>query len=487
MISERLRTLARDAPERPAIDDGVRVVSFGGLLQAASDFARLVDEGAMVVSLLPGGVDFTAAHLGTMMAGAVFAPVSPESTPRELERVFALVRPTCLVLSQPGLQAARSALGDHQAPRVIAPREGGFSVSADATPGGSSMLPHDTAMVQFTSGSTGHPKGVLLSRQSVEAGITQNAAFLERWRGKAVFAPMPQFHAMGGALVLEHVLSGASVHIAQAGMPGADRKRMAEAAVGALVANPSYVRILARVGAFKKLPALEAIGMGSAACESTLLEMIRKQRPDVSFHLRYGLSESFGALTRLDVLPPSDLPPPGLVGPTLAGVELAPLSDRPEDAREVRVRAGANGTGILKSPDEWVPLVASDGFLATGDVGFSTPAGLHLRGRESQFIKRNGYRVDPGEIEQALVADASVNEACVIGVPDALAGARIVAVYEGDADSEYLDKHCRTELSAYKVPQKFIRLSHLPRTKSGKPDRARVRAEVMSLEERSPR
>ncbi|MEO1336763.1 MAG: hypothetical protein AAFV29_14035, partial [Myxococcota bacterium] len=183
---------------------------------------------------------------------------------------------------------------------------------------------------------------------------------------------------------------------------------------------------------------------------------------------------------RLDVEADAPLPPQGLVGPALAGVTLAPLPKAPNAPAEVRAKSAANATAQLTGPGQWTSLDDEAGFLATGDFGFLGSDGLHLSGRKSQFIKRNGHRIDPSEIEQVLVAHPEINEAAVVGLPDPVAGAKVVSMVEGAVDTGTLDAFCRDALSDHKVPQRFVRVDEIPRTASGKPDRTQVKAELLA-------
>ncbi|MEM7677199.1 MAG: class I adenylate-forming enzyme family protein [Myxococcota bacterium] len=476
MMLDSLRTLAQEQGQQTAIDDGQSSLTFAELFELVGRWADRLKSGAVVVGVLPGGPALTALGLACLSAKAVFVPLPKKATVRELRRFFALTQPDLIATAADRSNDIKRALGDRTVPCVV-PRLDNPAFDAPGAP--QAPLPDDVAMVQFTSGSTGAPKGLLLTEAGIAAGIQQNQAFLERWRGCAIFSPMPQFHAMGGAVALEHLLFGTSVLVTNKFVPGDDRKRIEAADVRALVASPSYARMLLRLGMFKKLTSVRAIGLGSAASEPALLSSLRKARADLSFHLRYGLSESFGSLTRLDVEVDAPLPPAGLVGPALEGVKLAPLPSDPQTPDEIRASSAANAAAQLTGPGQWTPLADKDGYLATGDFGFLQPDGLHLSGRKSQFIKRNGHRIDPSEIEQVLVAHPEINEAAVVGLPDPIAGTKIVAMAEGEVDTGTLDAFCRDALSDHKVPQRFVRVDEIPKTASGKPDRQQVKAELL--------
>ena len=251
---------------------------------------------------------------------------------------------------------------------------------------------------------------------------------------------------------------------------------MQEARVGLLAGPPAYFRTLRRRGLFRKeLPGLRALLLGSAAAERELLTGLREALPAASLHLRYGLSETFGSLTRADVEAGAPLPERGFVGRPLGSVHLAPLPTLAEPAVELRA-AGPTVAEASLHAEGRRELRDVEGFFPTGDVAHGDEGGVHLRGRSSEMIKRFGFRVDPSEIEQLLVGHPSVRDAVVLPVPDPLAGSAIVACVDAppNAESE-LRARCVEHLGPRKRPQRFVFPETFPRTPAGKPDRAALR------------
>jgi fatty-acyl-CoA synthase len=302
---------------------------------------------------------------------------------------------------------------------------------------------------------------------------------------------MPQFHAFGGTVALEHLFAGAVVHLANTYMPGDHLKRLKEHDCSAILSAPTYIRLLLQMGQIgsQDLPALTSISLGSAAIDQVLVRGIHDRFDNVEICLRYGLTETMGPICRICLDPGEGLEAPGLVGTPLPGVHLGDGMPLPGDSEpgEVYLRSEIVAEGQLLDRNRWEPLADSRGRFATGDLGFLDERGrVHLRGRTSTFIKRNGFRIDPFEIEALLSQQPGVGEVVVVGLPDPMAGERIVACIEGARSAGELDTRgllhlCRQQLSVTKVPQEIRILPQFPRTTSGKPDRPRLK-EILTEE-----
>ncbi len=471
---DRLQRWVHRTPDRLAVANAKSAWTFRQLSERTDEWAGSLRAGAIVASVLPSGPELTALQLGCFEAGAVFYPLPLRGTASEHGAALSALTPDAIVVRPEDATRVREALETLGLDTPLVD-----PAASPSVPSSRCLLPDEVAMVQLTSGSTGRPKPIVLDRSAIVAGANANASATEGLAGDAVFSPMPQFHAMGGATVLEHLLHGASVLVANRFVPGDDKRRMMDHGVRVLVGSPSYFRMLLQLGLFEGegLPTLRSVVLGSASANPELLASLRRAAPSLTLRLRYGLSEAFGALTRLDIEPSDELPPRGLVGPALPEIELR----IGEDAVEARAPSIARGQW-----DEGLRPLTADGWLSTGDTGHLDDRGLHLRGRRTQFIKRQGHRIDPGEIEQVLVDHAAVRDAVVLGLPDPLQGQRVVALVEPvDADEsapKVLIRHCRARLTSYKVPQRIHVVPTIPRTPSGKPDRTAARARVETEE-----
>jgi len=463
--------------------------------------ARATDP-VLVVAALPSGPELMTVQLASHAAGGVFAAIPPTLTGHEAARLFQLITPDVLIVptaaattplleALPGpstivcLEPDATATGLHR-------RVSGAALWAGELPPPPATRavdwPAGTRSLQFTSGSTGQPKGVLLSNDNWLADLEMSAEHFSSFAGEAVFSPMPQFHAMGNALPLELLCHGASVHVCNQFMPGEHIRRMRAERCTAIAASPNYYKLLLQFGALTAaaVPGLRALTLGSAAIDRELIAALRQALPAVTMHCRYGLSEAVGALARWSIPPGSVLEHPGLAGRLLPGASIAtplPLPNS-DDPGELIVQTPTAGVGQITAGGGIAPLLDANGWLATGDLAcVDEHDRLHLRGRRSSFLKHNGYRIHPGEIEEVLRAYPGVQEAMVLGVADPLAGQQIIACVEplpGETPptAAELMAFCQSRLSRYKVPQQFLSFEQLPRTRSGKPDRPAVLARV---------
>ncbi|MEE2888030.1 MAG: class I adenylate-forming enzyme family protein [Planctomycetota bacterium] len=446
--------------------------TFEELIQRAEAVGRSLQalpEPPRIGVALPSGPEFTALQFGCLQAGALFVSLPDQVTVREARHYLESAAVDLLVAETP---AAYQAAGAEPVVGFEALCEGRFEVEPD---GSRADLGSDSRHLQFTTGTTGRPQGILLTESNLLANLQQSATFLESDR--AVFCPSPQFHAMGGAVALENLCHGSAVLFANRFDPAVGLRRMEMCQ--RLVASPNFVRMLLRLGVLSaaSLPNLEEITLGTAPVSRELVADLRAVFPEICIRLRYGLSESVGALTVLTLGPGELLVDDGDVGPPVDGVELD-ICDG-----ELRVRAASVASRSI-SEAGLRPLLDADGFLPTGDEANFVGGHVHLGGRRSTFLKVHGHRVDPTEIESVLRELAGVAEVVVLGIPDEVAGERIVVCVErvgGEAvDEDELWDACRESLSPHKYPARIAAFESLPRTPSGKPDRAAIRAQLDS-------
>jgi fatty acid CoA ligase FadD36 len=330
--------------------------------------------------------------------------------------------------------------------------------------------PQSTAMVMYTSGTTGLPKGVLISRRAVAADID---ALAEAWQWSpddTLVHGLPLFHVHGLVLGLLGSLRVGNrfVHTGKPTPAGY------AAAGGALYFGVPTVwsRVAADTAAATALSSARLLVSGSAPLPVPVFTRLA----ELTGHLpveRYGSTESLITLsTRAD-----GERRPGWVGMPLIGVATRLLREDGSVAEHdgetigsLQLKAPTLFDGYLNRPDATTEAFEPDGWYRTGDAAVIDDAGMHrIVGRESvDLIKSGGFRIGAGEVETVLLGHPGVDEVAVVGLPDNDLGQRIVAFVVGDAAPDDLIAFVAEQLSIHKRPREVRLVESLPRNAMGK-------------------
>ncbi|MGV0067158.1 acyl-CoA synthetase [Mycobacterium colombiense] len=334
--------------------------------------------------------------------------------------------------------------------------------------------PDATAMIIYTSGTTGLPKGVVLSRRAIAADLD---ALAEAWQWTAddvLVHGLPLFHVHGLVLGLLGSLRIGNRFIHTGKPTPAGYAQAATDHGGTLFFGVPTVwsRVVGDEAAARALRPARLLVSGSAALPVPVFDRLAGLTGHQPIE-RYGASESLITLsTRAD-----GERRPGWVGLPLTGVQTRVLDDDgalvPHDGETVgklHVRGPMMFDGYLNRPDATAEAFDTDGWYRTGDVAVIDGDGMHrIVGRESvDLIKSGGYRIGAGEIETVLLGHPGVQEAAVVGMPDADLGQRIVAFIVGSADGDALIDYVAQELSVHKRPREVRIVDALPRNAMGK-------------------
>ncbi|MER7080666.1 fatty acid CoA ligase FadD36 [Saccharopolyspora kobensis] len=467
-------------PDRTAVTIDGRSLTRAELVAAARGFALSLPESSGPIAIQADrSLRTVVAAVGCIAAGVPFVPIAPDAGAAEREHV----------LTDSG---AAYMVGD-----VVPPTMTTLPVDLAGTTHSADPLPRtpdaETAAILYTSGTTGVPKGVLISRSAIASGVE---ALADAWQWTAadtVAHGLPLFHAHG--LVLG-VLG--SLHIGSPFVHTGSPTPANYASVSATMffgVPTIWNRIANDPEAARALRDARLLISGSAPLSVQTFERIRTLTGHALVE-RYGMTEMLIALsTRAD-----GERRPGWVGVPLSGYTTRLRTEAgeavPADGKSVgrlEVRGPSLFSGYLGQPSATDDSWTEDGWFITGDLAVVDERGFHrIVGRESvDLIKSGGYRIGAGEVEECLRNVTGVGEAAVVGVPDEDLGQRIVAfvILEnpgGDAAStgdlgDQLIAHVADELSWHKRPREIRFVEEFPRTPLGKVQKKLLLEEATSM------
>jgi long-chain acyl-CoA synthetase len=444
-LAALLADAARRRPDHPALVWDGGTLSWRDLEARAAALARRlaregVGAGDVVALLLPNTWGLAAALWGGLALGATVAPLNPLLAADERERIL-------------GHLGARAVVD-------AAPAE----ETAEAMPTAAAVAP---GVILYTSGSTGQPKGAVLSHAALAAA---NASWAGPVMGLTaadrVLAVLPLAHSFGlnGAL-LAPLLAGVTVVLQERFTPEDTLRAIARHRATVF---PGVATMFARI---LESPALEGADLsslrlavsGAAPCPWALASEWRR-RTGVRIVRGYGMTELFRPIS---YLAGEATDRPDSIGRAVPGVELRVVDD------ELWIRSPAAMDGYLRAPEETAAVLAADGWFRTGDLATISDDGyVSIVGRKRELILRGGYSVVPGEVEQALLAHPAVAEAAVIGVAHPELGEEVAAfvTLRAGARVERADliAFCGERLAGYKYPRRVTVVEAMPRSATGK-------------------
>lgn len=330
--------------------------------------------------------------------------------------------------------------------------------------------PSSTAIIMYTSGTTGAPKGVPISRQAIADDIDALAAAWQWTADDTLVHGLPLFHVHGLVLGLLGSLRIGNRFI-HTGKPTPAAYAQAQ---GTLYFGVPTVwsRVVKDLDSALALSTARLLVSGSAPLPVPVFDELVRLTGHAPVE-RYGSTESLITLsTRID-----GERRPGWVGLPVAGVQTrlvdddgAPVPHDGETIGRLQIKGPMVFDGYLNRPDATAEAFDADGWYRTGDVAVIDGDGMHrIVGRESvDLIKSGGYRIGAGEIETVLLGHDGVDEVAVVGVPDEDLGQRIVAFVVGAAAPEALIEFVAQQLSAHKRPREVRLVDSLPRNAMGK-------------------
>ncbi|MBP6535828.1 MAG: acyl-CoA ligase (AMP-forming), exosortase A system-associated [Xylophilus sp.] len=510
-------------PARAALTVGGQHLAYADLFSqvercAASLLALGLARGARVAVYLEKRVEAVVASFAAPAAGGVLVPVNPLLKATQVAHILQDAGVAVLVTSAPRLAALAPVLAacpelrhvvvcDDLAPTAPGTWPVGLGLHAwhniPAHPPAEwpTVLESDVAVIFYTSGSTGQPKGVVLTHRNLVAGASSVAGYLHNQADDTLLAALPLSFDAGFSQLTTAFLVGARVVLLNYLLPRDVLQAMVRERVTGLTAVPPlYIQLAGLEWPDGVAQHLRYWANTGGRMPRATLERLRHLVPGAQPYLMYGLTEAF----RSTYLPPAEVDrKPDSIGRAIPNAEVRVLR---EDGSECAVdepgelvhRGPLVALGYWNRPEEtarrfkpWPSalLPAGGDWLAperavySGDTVRRDAEGfLYFVGRRDEMMKTSGYRVSPTEVEEALYASGLVAEALVYAVPDEVLGSAICAAVlasrnasgHTDEDSAAVLAHCREHLPAFMLPKALNWVDQpLPRSPNGKLDRQR--------------
>ncbi|MER6348022.1 long-chain-fatty-acid--CoA ligase [Streptomyces sp. NPDC001595] len=481
-IAENLTETARRHPDRPALRFGSVVLTYAEVDAAASEVARALlaqglEPGDRVGVMLPNVPAFVAYYYGVLRAGGVVVPMNPLLRAREIEHCLADSGARRLFVSEAA--APEAAKGAETAGATVTPVGPGLPAADDtAGPVTAERRDDDLAVILYTSGTTGRPKGAALTHRNLGRNTEVLAdSVLALGPEDVVMGCLPLFHAFGQTCGMNAaVRQGACLVLVPRFDPAEVLDLLDTLRVTVFEGVPTMYNALLHqpASATREAAALRLCVSGGAALPTEVLHGF-EQRFGCAVAEGYGLSETSPVVTFNHLDRPRK---PGSIGTPIAGVEVRLIDgdgyDVPEgEIGEIAVRGHNVMAGYWNRPDATAEAIPDDGWFRTGDLARRDDDGYYfVVDRKKDMIIRGGYNVYPREIEEVLYEHPEVVEAAVVGVPHDSLGeevaAAVVLTPDARTTADELRAYVKERVAPYKYPRTVHLLPALPKGPTGK-------------------
>ena len=432
------------------ISENEKSLSFEEALLRAEEFAGELRGTACCAVLCASEMSAAVALLACFAAGVTALPLSAAYGEAHWGKIVDSVSPDGIVTDDDG----RLALNKRQGSRYAAPKV-------------------HPALIMCTSGTSGKPKGAMLSEHNIITNVSDIAAYFAMGREDTVLIARPLYHcAVLVGEFLTALVKGAGVRFCSGPFnPAGVLERIRTYGISVFCATPTLLSLMVRFSRGRAAGSLRHIGISGECMDAGTGRKIRAAFPACSIYHVYGLTE---ACPRVSYLPPEYFDAyPDCVGIPLKSVSVKILNRAGEKCREneegiLYVKGGNIMLGYYREPEK-THAVLKGGWLCTGDVACINSAGfLKIRGRSDDLIIRAGMNVYPAEIEGILKQDARVREALVFGFRDSF-GIQLGMKLAGDfSDAGEVRQLCVRLLPPFQIPSKIILTDELPKNVSGK-------------------
>lgn len=497
-LAEVARYHARVRPDAVALQFEGRVTTYAEFQQRTNQVARALmaeglSTGDRIAYLGKNSDHYFELLFGAAKAGVVMAPVGWRLAPPEVAYIVGDTGARLLFVGPEVADCALRIEGDLPGVKMIAMEDGAtgwptYEAWRDAQENGDPerpVSPEDVAVQLYTSGTTGKPKGAMLSHRNILGGRRKaaeaNMAW-NRWGPEDVsLVAMPVGHIGGTGWGIVGLLNGAKGVVAREFDPLKVLDFIEGDRISKMFMVPAALQIVVRLPRAREVDysRLKYILYGASPIPLDLLRECMEVF-GCGFCQQYGMTETCGTIV---YLPPEDHDPAGnarmrAAGLPMPGVELKIIDEAgnalpPNTVGEVATRSVANMAGYWKLPEATAATIGEDGWLRTGDAGYLDEDGyLFIHDRVKDMIISGAENIYPAEVESAVYGHPAVAEVAVIGVPDDKWGEAVKAVVAlkpgAERDPEDIIAFARTRIAAFKAPKSVDFVEALPRNASGK-------------------
>jgi long-chain acyl-CoA synthetase len=475
-LADNLLRTAGLHPDRPAVRLNETVLTYADLVERSAQAAGLlaacgVVPGDRVAVMLPNVPEFAVVYYGILRAGGVVVPMNPLLREREVA-YYLSDADARVIFAAPGAPVPAGV--------TYVPVDGGFAArlaAASPVAGAAERDGQDTAVLLYTSGTTGQPKGAELTHANLTANVEVFATDLVCiGPDDVIFGGLPLFHSFGQTCGLNSAVSvGACLTLVPRFVAGTVLEVLTRDRVTVFEGVPTmYVALLAEVDRYGyDLAALRLCVSGGAALPVEVMRGFEEGFGCVILE-GYGLSETSPVASFNH---PERVRKPGSIGTPVRGVAMRVVDEKgddvpPGEVGEIAIRGQNVMKGYWRRPEATAEAIP-DGWFRSGDLARVDEDGyFFIVDRRKDLIIRGGYNVYPREIEEVLYEHPAVAEAAVIGVPDGALGEEVgaaVVVKAGESVTpQDIQEYVKGQVAAYKYPRKVWFLDVLPKGPTGK-------------------
>lgn len=490
-ISAGVREFALATPDAVAVVDGERKLSYSALNERSLRVGNALLQAGLtpadrVAVMLGNRLEYSELAAGIARVGMQMVPINPRLTASETEYIVGHSECKAMIVDDTLSETASVSIEAHSQKLVVSiggdqlgkEYEAWLGASTSADPA-IEVNENNPFTVSYTSGTTGHPKGVVISHRSRSLTFYGTALEWGLGPGRRTIAVAPMYHGAGFAFGYGALHVGGELWMLRAFDPEALLQMIEVSRAQSVFLVPTHAQLIRTLGeeTIRKYDtsSLETLYFNAAPMPHPLKIWVSETFPHVDLHELYGSTEA-GIVT--NCRPPDVLRKPGSVGPPWFMTEIRVVDDEGSP-----VEAGGTGelfsrspflmNGYLKDDEATEACTTKDGFLTSGDVvRIDEDNFIYIVDRKKDMIISGGVNIYPREVEDILITHPSVRDVAVVGLPSETWGEQVSAFVVVDpktpVDSEELDRHCRAGLASFKVPRGYEFVETLPRNAAGK-------------------